>query len=175
MKPGIKIIACCVWFGLVILLSVYCDGLFSSLVNRIETKIIRVEIPPEIDFAIIIIPWNVFISMLLCVPVLFIKRRCAIAATEIGTTIVFFFSLLAWNLFGVLNWCVFFPESISNYSGVPSLSAIEPYAINDGWSHFELWCAWWGFIIVSNAFSAVMAFLIWRSRKSNASKTLLWS
>jgi hypothetical protein len=175
MKAGIKIIACCAWFGLVILISIYCAGFFPRLVNSIETKMIRGEIPPEIDFAITIIPWNVFISLLLCVPVLFIKRRRADAATDIGTAIVFFFLLLAWNLFGVLNLWVFFPESIGSYSGVPSLSVIEPYAINDGWSPFELWCAWWGFIIVSNAFSAVTAFLIGQSWKSNASKPLLWS
>jgi hypothetical protein len=175
MKTGIKIIACCVWFGLVILFSIYCDGLFSSFMDMIEKKIIRVETPPEIEFAITIIPWNVLISLLLCVPVLFIKKRRANAAVKIGTAIIFFFLLLAWNLLGVLHLWIFFPDGIGNYSGLPSLSVIEPYAINEGWTPFELWCAWWGFIIVSNASSAVMAFLIGQPRKSKTSKPLLWS
>jgi len=173
MKPGIKIIACCIWFGIIILVSIYCDGIFSSLVNMIEKEIVRVEIPPEIDFAITIIPWNIFISLLLCVPLLFIKRKRATAAAGISDAIVFFFLLLAWNLFGILNLWIFFPESIGNYSGAPSLSAIEPYAVNDGWTPFKFWCAWWGFIVLSNLFSIVIAFWIRLSRKAN--KPLLWS
>ena len=175
MKTATKIIAYCIWLGLVILFSIYCDGIFPKLVDLIEKKIIRTGIPPEIDFAINIIPWNCLISLLVCLPLWLMKKRRANAASEIGEVIVFFFFLLGWNIFGVLNWWGFFPESIGNYSSVPSLSVIEPYAINEGWSPFELWCTWWGFIIVSNAFSAVMAFLIGQSRKSKTSKPLLWS
>ena len=173
MKPGIKTIACCAWLGFVILLSIYCGDYFSKLLNSIKENVIRVEIPPEIDFAITIIPWNIFISLLLCVPLLFIKGKRASAAAKISDAIVFFFSLLAWNLIGVVHLWIFFPDSIGNYSGAPSLSAIEPYAINDGWSPFKFWCAWWGFIVLSNLFSIVIAFWIGLSRKAN--KSLLWS
>jgi hypothetical protein len=175
MKTATKIIAYCVWLGLVILFSIYCDGIFSKLVDLIEKKIIRTEIPPAIDFAISIIPWNCLISLLVCLPLWLMKKRRANAASEIGEATVYFFILLSWNLFGVMHLWIFFPESIGNYSGLPSLSVIKPYAINEGWSSFELWCAWWGFIIVSNASSAVMAFLIGQPRKSKTSKPLLWS
>jgi hypothetical protein len=163
MKMVVKIITCCIWFGFVLWFSIYCDGLSFKLVNLIGKKFVRTEIPPEIDFAITIIPWNCFISLLVCLPIWLMKKRRADAVNEIGAAMVFFFWLLGWNLFGVMFWLVCFPETIGNYSGAPGLSVIEPYAINDGWSPFELWGTWWGFIIVSNIFSAVMAFPIWRS------------
>jgi|WetSurMetagenome_2_1015567.scaffolds.fasta_scaffold812811_1 hypothetical protein len=170
MNRAVKITACCIWFGFVVWLSHYGDGFFFKLVNLVETKVIRAEIPPEIDFAITIIPWNCFISLLVCLPVWLMKKRRAAAANETGTIIVFFFWLLGWNLSGMLFWLVCFPESIGNYSGAPSLSVIEAYAANDGWSPFELWCTWWGFIIVSNAFSAAMAFLIKWPRQAKANQ-----
>jgi hypothetical protein len=173
MSVAAKIIACCFWFGLVFLLSLFGNDVFSRIVDFVKERIIRTEIPPQIDFAITIIPWNVFVSLLLWIPFLFIKKRRVNVAAEISDAIVFFFFLLGWNLLGVLNLWVLFPESIGNYSGVPSLSAIKPYAIYEGWSPFEFWCAWWGFIALSNLLSIGMAFLIRRSRKAN--EPLPWS
>ena len=171
MKMAVKITTCGIWFGFVLWLSNYGGDFFFKLVNLIEKKIIRTEIPPEIDFAITIIPWNCFISLLVCLPIWLMKKRRAEAMNEFGAIIVFFFWLLGWNLLGILFWLVCFPESIGNYYGTPSLSVIEAFAANDGWSPCELWCAWWGFIIVSNAFSAAMAFLIRRS--GNQKPTIL--
>ena len=173
MKTWSKIIVCGLWFGLVFLLFIYCGDIFSDLVDWIKRKIIRTEISPQIDFAITIIPWNVFISLLLCVPLLFLKQRRANAAAEIGEAIVFFFLLLAWNLMGVVNLWIFFPDSIGSYSGAPSLSVMEPYAIKEGWSPFGFWCAWWGFIVASNSFCVGMILLNRISQKSKAS--LPWS
>ncbi len=172
MKMAVKITSCCIWFGLVLWLSNYGDGFFPKLANLIEKRIIRTEIPPEIDFAITIIPWNCFVSLLVCLPFWLMKRRRAEAANEIGAIIVFFFWLLGWNLSGIVFWLVCFPESIGNYSGAPGFSVIEAYAINNGWSPFQTWCTWWGFIIVSNAFSAAMALLIWRPGHSNTNRAI---
>jgi hypothetical protein len=166
MKVPAKIIVGCIWFGFVVWFSIYCSSWFSNFVNLIEKKIIRVEIPPEIDFAITIIPWNCFISFLICLPLLFVKKRRMNALMEIGDLIVFFFFLLAINLFGILTWSVYFPESIGDYSGAPAFSVLEPYALNEGWTPFKFWCVWWAFIIVSNAFSVGMAFLISLTKRS---------
>jgi hypothetical protein len=175
MKPGVKTVICGVWLGIVILVSVYCGGYFSQLLNFLKEKIIRAEIPPAVDFATTIIPWNIFISLLVCIPLLFIKKRRANAATVIGDEVIFFFLLLAWNLIGVLHLWIFFSESIGSYSGAPSISAIEPFARDEGWSPVQLWCAWWGFIILSNATSAMVVFGIRRGRESHPSKSVLWS
>jgi len=173
MRIPAKIAAYCIWLGLVILLSIYCSDIFSGLLDWMKKKIIRTEISPQIDFATTIIPWNVFISLLLCVPLLFIKKRRVNAVAEIGDMIVFFFLLVAWNIIGIAQLWMFFPDSIGSYSGVPSLSTIEPYAISEGWSPLKLWCAWWGFIVVSNLFSAAFVMVIRRSRQTSDSKPLL--
>lgn len=173
MKIAAKIIAGCVWLGLVVLFSIYGGDIFSSLADWTKRRIFRAEMPPALDFAITIIPWNVFISLLLCLPLWFMKTRRAAASTEISGTVVFFFLLLAWNIIGIANLWIFFPDAIGNYSGTPSLSVIEPYAIKEGWSPFGFWCAWWGFILVSNLLSMGMALVIVQSRKSKTS--LLWS
>ena len=173
MKTPAKIVVGCIWFGLIVLLSVYGGDIFSGLMTRLKETIIRKEIPPPIDFAVTIIPWNVFISLLLCVPLLFIRKRRAKATAEMGAVIVFFFFLLAWNIIGVAYLWIFFPDAIGSYSGAPSFSAIEPYAVKEGWSPFQFWCGWWGFIVVSNIVSMGMAFLI---KLSGQSKTpLIWS
>jgi hypothetical protein len=158
VKAAVKIITWCLWFGFVLWLSTSGDGFFLWLVDFIKTKIIRAEIPATIDFAVTIIPWNCFISVLVCLPVWLMKRRRAETAHDLRATMVFIFWLLGWNLAGISFWLICFPENIGNYSDAPSLSMLEPFAINDGWTPFELWCTWWGFIIVSNVFSAMMAF-----------------
>ena len=175
MKIPAKILVYCIWFGLVILLSIYCGDVFSALMDWMKRKIIRTEISPQIDFATTIIPWNVFTSLLLCVPLLFIKGRRAMAVSEFRDAVVFFSLLLAWNLVGIIHLWIFFPDSIGSYSGAPSLSTIEPYAIKEGWSPLKLWCAWWGFIVLSNAFSAAFVVLTRRSRQANGSKPILLS
>jgi hypothetical protein len=172
MKVAIKIIAYCVWFGFIVWLSVYCDGFSSNLINLIEKKFIPTDIPPEIDFAITIVPWNCFISLLICLPVWLMKKQRANAVSEIGKAMVFFILLLGCNLFGILIWIVYFPESIGDYTGVPSISTIEPYAINDGWSPFKLWCTWWAYLIASNVIAAVLTFSIWLPKKSKADQII---
>lgn len=173
MKIPAKIVVGCIWFGLIVLLSVYGGNIFSNFVDWLKREIIRTEISPSIDFAITIIPWNIFISLLLCVPLLFIRRRRADAAVGIGEAVILFFLLLGWNLIGIAYLWIYFPDAIGNYSGAPSFSAIEPYAVKEGWSPFQFWCAWWGFIILSNLLSLGMALLIRLSQKSKT--PLLWS
>ncbi len=175
MKPATTIIAGCLWLGLVVLLSIYGADTFSNLADGAKRKIIRTELSPPVDFAITIIPWNVFVSLLLCVPLLFIRKRRANATAKIGDAIVFFILLLGWNVMGIALLWILFPDSIGSYSGGPTVSGIEPYAIKEGWSPFKLWCAWWGFIVLSNAISTVMVFSIRQSRKSNPARSVLWS
>jgi hypothetical protein len=166
MKIAFKIIIGCIWFAFVVLFSIYCNDWFSDFINLIERKIIHAEIPPEIDFAINVIPWNCFISFLICLPLLFVKKRQINALREIGDVTVFFFFLLVINILGILIWIMLFPESIGDYSGAPTFSVLEPYALNDGWTPFQFWFAWCAFIFFSNAFSVGMAFFISLSKKS---------
>jgi len=166
MKIALRIIAGCFWIALVVLFSIYCNGWFFDFINFIEKKIIRTDIPPEIDFIITIVPWNCFISFLICLPILFVKKRRTNTVVEIGSIIVIFVFLLAFNLFGTLIWIVSFPESIGDYSGAPTFSVLEPYALNDGWTPFQFWFTWCAFIILSNAFSIAMAFSISLAQKS---------
>jgi hypothetical protein len=173
MKTPAKIVVGCIWFGLVVLLSVFGGNIFSNFMDWLKGNIIRTKIPPPIDFAVTIIPWNIFISLLLCVPLLFIKKRRVDAAVGISEAIILFFFLLGWNLIGIAYLWIYFPDAIGNYSGTPSFFAIEPYAIQEGWSPFQFWCGWWGFIVVSNLVSLGMAFLIKLSRKSKT--PLIWS
>jgi hypothetical protein len=173
MKMGAKILYGCIWFGFVLWFSTYCNGFSPKLVNLIEKKIIRIEIPAQIDFALTLIPWNCLISLLICLPFWLMKKRRADATDEMRAAIEFFSWLLGCNLAGIVFWLIYFPESIGDYSGAPSLSVIEPYAVNDGWSPFQLWCMWWGFVVVSNAFSALMAFLLRQPGKTNDPRTMM--
>jgi hypothetical protein len=166
MKIAFKIIAICVWLALIVLFSVYCNDWFSDFINFIERKVVRVEVPPEVDFVVNVVPWNCFISFLICLPILFVKNRRTNVFREIGNVIVFFFFLLAWNIFAIVNLWIFFPESIGSYSATPAFSEVKSYALNDGWTPFQFWFAWCAFIILSNAFSMAMAFSISLSQKS---------
>jgi hypothetical protein len=40
---------------------------------------------------------------------------------------MFFFFLLAWNIFAIVNLWIFFPESIGSYSTAPAFSEVESY------------------------------------------------
>jgi len=173
MKTPAKIVVGCIWFGLVVLLSVCGGEIFSNFMDWLKGKIIRTEIPPPVDFAATIIPWNIFISLLLCGPLLFIRKRRGDAAVGMSEAAILFFLLLGWNLIGIAYLWIYFPDAIGSYSGAPSFSAIEPYAIKEGWSPFQFWCGWWGFIILSNLLSIGMGWLIKQSRKSTTQ--LIWS
>lgn len=166
MKFYHKIIIGILWLGLVALLSFYGNGWFSGIINFIEKKIVRGDVPPEIDFAINIIPWNCFVSFLICLPLLFVRSDRSNAFGKISNIIIFFFFLLATNLLGVLNWIMLFPESLGDNSSAPTFSTLEPYALKDGWTPFQFWCAWSLFIIFSNVFSIGMVFSISLSRKT---------
>lgn len=164
MKIAFKIIFGCFWLASVVLFSIYCNGWFSDFVSFVEKKIIRAEIPPEINFAMNVVPWNCFVSFLICLPLLLVKNQRINAFREIGNVIVFFFFLLVWNISAIGYLWIFFPDSIGNYA--PTFSEVESYALNDGWTPFQFWCAWSGFIFFSNVFSIGMAFLISLSNKS---------
>lgn len=172
MKTTAKIIACGLWFGFLVWLSIYGNGFFFDFVDFIKTKIIRTEISPGIDFAITFIPWNGFISLLIWLPIFLMKKRRSEAAKEIVVGIIFFFYLLAFNLFGILIWFVFFPEAIGNFTNTSSYSTLERYAINDGWTSFQFGCLWWTYIIIANAFSALMAFLTSQLKKQSFYKII---
>ncbi|HTQ51382.1 MAG TPA: hypothetical protein VMJ12_11775 [Candidatus Acidoferrales bacterium] len=166
MKFFYKIIIGILWLGLVALLSFHGNAWFSGIINFIERKIVHGGVPPEIAFAINIIPWNCFVSLLICLPLLFVRRDRSNTFREVGNIIIFFFFLLATNLLGVLNWIMLFPESLGDDSSAPTFSTLEPYALKDGWTPFQFWGAWSLFIIFSNVFSIGMVFSISPSRKA---------
>jgi hypothetical protein len=170
MKIAVKIIAGCVWLGFVVWFSIYCNGWFSDFLNFIKIKIFGDDISPSIDFAINIIPWNCFVSFLICLPLLLIKNRRMSALMEIGFTIVFFLFLLMWNILAVVYLWIFFPESIGTLS--VTFSEFKSYALDDGWTLFQFWSAWCAFIILSNAVSIAMVFSISLAQKSKRSLIL---
>ena len=172
MRTKAKIIAYCFWFGLVILLSIYGNGVFFRVLDLVKMKILRTEIPPQIDFAITFIPWNCFISLLIWFPILLLKQRRLEAAQEIVAGGIFFFFLLTINLFGILMWCVYFPESIGNLKGGPSFSALEQYAIADGWTPLQFKLAWWIYILISTALCVGGALGAAQIKKQGILKTL---
>ena len=100
MKFYHKIIIGILWLGLVALLSFYGNGWFSGIINFIEKKIVRGDVPPEIDFAINIIPWNCFVSFLICLPLLFVRSDRSNAFGKISNIIIFFFFLFGHQSFG---------------------------------------------------------------------------
>ena len=169
MKISVKIIACCLWIGFLIWFSNFGSPYFSDFVSFIKRKIFGHDISPSIDFAIAFIPWNIFISLLLLLPVLFIKRQRFETAREIAAGGIFFFILLAINIFSILIWCVLFPETIGEE---PSFAALEQSAINDGWSPIEFRIVWWMFILISTAFGAAAPIFISQIKKQGILKTL---
>jgi hypothetical protein len=166
MKRAIKIIAYCVWFGFILWLSTYSGGFFFELVSSIEKRIIRSEIPPDYDPEINLVLWNGFICLLVWIPILLTRKRRADAIRTIGRDITFLILLSGFMVGGAVIWQIDFSDDFT-----PSLFINVPDTIKEGWSPFELWCVWWAFIIVSNAFSAVVAFVIWRP--SNRKPTIL--
>ena len=171
MKTSGKIIVCCVWFGLLVLFSVFGEGFFYGFINFIKEKIFGNDISPSIDFAIGFIPWNFFFSLLIWLPFLFLKRRRLEAAKEIIAGVIFFFFLLMINLFSIVIWWIFFSGAIGNLSE-PSFSALEQYAIDDGWTAFQFRILWWTYLIFTTVFSALMAFSVSQMKKKDIYKAL---
>jgi len=153
MKVAIGTIAFSIWFGFILWLSIYGGGVFSVLVHLIEKRIIRTEISPAVDSEITLILWNGFICLLIWIPIFLAKKRRADAARTIGRDITFLILLAGFTVFSAILWQLDFSEDMAP----TSLSISEPDRIN-----FKFWCLWWAFIIVPNALSATMAFLIWR-------------
>jgi hypothetical protein len=169
MKFSAKIIVYCLWIGFLIWFSNFGSSYFSEFASFIKRKVFG-DISPSIDFAMAIIPWNIFISLLLWLPILFLRQRRIEAAREIFAGVIFFFSLVMINLFSILIWCVYFPESIGDFSG--SFSMLEQYAVSDGWTPLQFKAVWWMYTLFSTAFSLLMAFCVSQIKKEGIVKTL---
>ena len=171
MKILPKIIIYCLWIGFLIWFSNFSSPYFFDFVNFIKRRFFGDGISPSIDFAIGFIPWNFSFSMLIWLPFLFLKRRRLEAAREIIAGVIFFFFLLLINLFSIVIWWIFFSGAIGNLSE-PSFSALEQYAIDDGWTAFQFRILWWTYLIVTTAFSALIAFSISQMKKKDIYKAL---
>ena len=172
MKTQAKIIAYCCWVSFLIWFSTFSDKFFFDFIGAFKNKIFGSDIPPEIDFAITFIPWNCFISLLVWLPLLFLKQRRLQAAQEIAIGLIFSIVLIGINLFAILIWCVYFPEIIGNFNGVTSFSALEQYAIADGWTSLKFKGVWVTYILISTAVSATAPIFIRQIKRRGVLKTL---
>jgi len=196
MKTAAKIIAYCVWFGIVFFMSVYH---FWPL--EVNLKIWRAGSVTETrgsTAAIILfwislsILWLGFIFVLSWLPIWLIKKKKLSSAKLLARFAAFLLMTLICLILSAVIWQLYFLERIynctdDNFLGflrpgdwihgdyatvpkvVPSLSMSEPDTIKQRWSVFKLWCVWWAFIFISVAISAALTFLIFRSRKKISS------
>jgi len=172
MKTAAKIIVYCVWFAFLVWFSAFGDEFFFSFAGLVKAKIFGTDISPQIDFAITFIPWNCFISLLIWLPVLFMKQRRLEAAKEIVVGVIFFFFLLATNLLGILTWCVYFPEIIGSFPSQQTFSTLERCALNDGWTRLEFNGVWWMYVLISTALCALATFSVSQMKKQSIYKIL---
>jgi len=172
MKTPAKIIAYCIWVGFLLWFSGFGSPYFSDFANFIKRKIFGDDISPSIDFAIAFVPWNIFISLLLWLPTLFMKRQRFEAAREIVVGMIFFVLMVGINVFSILIWCILLPEIIGGFTGEPSFATLEKAAINDGWNPFEFRMVCWMLILGSTAFVAASPLFISQIKKDGILKTL---
>lgn len=157
MKTRAKIIFGCIWFCFLVWLSFYGSKCFPGLMGFIKTKIIRTELLPDYELEISFVVWNVLISLLGWTPIFFTRNWRTAAFRTIGRDITFGLLLVCFLICGAMFWQIIFESDFN-----PTLFVNPSNMASDGWSPFELWCVWWVFIIVANAFSAAMAYLMWR-------------
>jgi hypothetical protein len=173
MKIALKVTAGCVWLALIVLFSIYCNGWFCDFFNFIKTKILGNDVSPSIDFAIAFIPWNIFISLLLLLPVFVMRWRQRFEVVrEIVAVGIFFILMLGINVFCILIWVTALPDTIGSFSGEPGFALLEKAAINDGWTHFQFRAAWWMYILISTAFGATGPLIVSLIKKEGIVKTL---
>lgn len=190
MKTTAKLIAYCIWFGVVLLLSVYHFWPFELILKLWGSARFSETILAAILFwATLSILWLGFIYVLSWLPIWFMKRQDLNSARLMAKVATFLITLLVCLILSVTVWQVYFPQNIYNctddnmlgflrpgdwvhgnyvtvHKVVPSLSMSEPDTIKEGWSVGKLWFAWYSFILASAAISGSFTFLFFRSRKS---------
>jgi hypothetical protein len=195
MKTAAKIIAYCIWFSVVLFLSVYHYWLL-EIVLKIWHAGGAWEFSGTILFWVSLsILWLGFICLLSWLPIWLMKKRGFGSARLIAKVATFLMMLLVCFILSGIVWQILLPEKVYNctddnffgflrpgdwihgaYVTVPKIdpsdSMSKPDSIKEGWSVAKLWCVWLLFIFASVAASASVTFLIFRSRTSKSDQAM---
>lgn len=157
MKNPATMIGGGVWFCFLLWLSYYGSKCFPGLMEFVKTRVIRTEILPGYEPEISFVVWNGLISLLGWLPIFFTQNWRTTAFRTMGRDITFMVVLTGSMIFGAMMWEIIFADDFD-----PTLFVNPSNMAKHGWSPFQLWFVWLAFVVVANAYSAAMAYLMWR-------------